>query len=301
MPNKIEPETGESIKPPLQTVDRALQVLLSYNRQRTSWTVQGLATEFELEKSTAQRLLATLARRGFLHADELTRRYRLGPAVWRMATIWQQVGGMSTLVEPALTELAHDSGRTAVFALPDGSHVRCISAVDGSAAPIRNHPLVGELYPAHAGATPRGYFAFLGPKDRRELLYNRPIARFTDYTTVKEEVLESIMLQAKADGWAYSEGEYDASTRALAVPVMLMGRPMASVSIAEADVDPEDDIRDYVERLQKTATDISLLFSNRSTPPPLRGWRKTKHHPTRQGTINGKSESEVREKSERKT
>lgn len=278
MTQGIESEANES-KPPLQTVDRALSVLLSYNQHRTAWTVQDLAHEFELDKSTAQRLLATLARRGFLHADEVSRRYRLGPAVWRMATIWQQVGGMSSLVEPALTELAHDTGRTAVFALPDGAHVRCISAVDGDAAPIRDHPLVGELYPAHAGATPRGYFAFLRPTDRRALLYNRPIARFTNFTTVEEAALEKIMLQTQADGWAFSKGEYDANTQAIAVPVMLLGRPMASVSIAEIDSDHEDDIRDHVERLQQTATDISLLFSSRPSPSPLRGWRKAKQAP----------------------
>lgn len=87
------------------------------------------------------------------------------------------------------------------------------------------------------------------------------------------------MLQTQADGWAFSKGEYDANTQAIGVPVMLMGRPMASVSIAEIDSDHEDDIRDHVERLQQTATDISLLFSSRPSPSPLRGWRKAKQAP----------------------
>ena len=250
-----------------------MSVLLSYNQKRTEWSVQELAREFDLDKSTAQRLLATLARRGFLHADDITRRYRLGPAMWRMATIWKHVGGMAALVEPSLSELANDTGRTAVFALPDGAYVRCVAAVDGDAAPIRNHPLIGELYPAHAGATSRGYFAFLTSKERKMLLYDRPIARFTDITLVAEQPLERIMLEVARAGWAYSEGEYDFSTRAVAVPVMLLDRPIGSVSIAETKTDDESDICDHVARVKQAAQDISRLFSSRPGAGPQRNWR----------------------------
>lgn len=267
------PQQPES-KPPLQTVDRALSVLLSYNQKRTEWSVSELALEFDLDKSTAQRLLATLARRGFLHADDVTRRYRLGPAMWRMATIWQHVGGMAALVEPVLSELAFDTERTAVFTLPDGAYVRCVAAVNGRAAPIRDHPLIGELYPAHAGATSRAYFAFLSSKERKVLLYDRPIARFTDLTLVDEQPLEKIMLEVARAGFAYSEGEYDFSTRAVGVPVMLMERPIGSVGIAETKTDDESDICDQVARVQRAAQDISRLFSSRPTARPQRNWRK---------------------------
>lgn len=270
-----EKQGGEpSTKPPLQTVDRALAVLLSYSQRRTEWSVLELAREFDLDKSTAQRLLATLAGRGFLHADEVTRRYRLGPAMWRMATIWKQVGGMAALVEPALSDLADDTGRTAVFAIADGAYVRCVAAVDGDAAPIRHHPLIGELYPAHAGATSRGYFAFLTPKERKEVLYDRPIARFTAQTIVDEQALEKIMFEVAQAGWAYSEGEYDISTRAVGVPVMLLDRPMGSVSIAENTLSDDSDICDHVERVQQTALEISRMFSNRPGARPERSWRR---------------------------
>src|SRR5690606_12069847 len=82
---------------PLQTVDRALDVLLSFDEYRTSWGVLELAAEFDLSKSTAQRLLASLAGKGFLRADPDTRRYSMGPAMWRMAGLWERSGGLSSL------------------------------------------------------------------------------------------------------------------------------------------------------------------------------------------------------------
>lgn len=95
---------------PLQTADRALQVLLAFSHDREEWGVTDLAAEFGWDKSVAQRLLASLAHRGFLVSDAVTRRYRLGPAVWHMATAWERHGGMAGLVRPGLRELAAVSG-----------------------------------------------------------------------------------------------------------------------------------------------------------------------------------------------
>ncbi|QMU97522.1 IclR family transcriptional regulator [Microbacterium esteraromaticum] len=246
---------------PLQTVDRALSILLSFTERRTDWGVTDLAKEFDLDKSAAQRLLSTLAARGFLHADSTTRRYRLGPALWRIASTWERRGGMASLVEPLLAELADASSRTAVFALADGSYVRCVAAVDGGTSPMRDHPLVGELYPAHAGATSRAYFAFLSAGQRQQLMYHRPLAKFSDLTALDAAEIEADMQKVADTGWAYSEGEYDLNTRALAAPVFVAGRPIGSISIGEHKREQLGDIRDHLDDLLRTAQQIGGLLS----------------------------------------
>lgn len=261
-PSERQRPTGPA---PLQTVDRALSVLLSYGPRRMDWGVVELAEEFGLDKSAAQRLLATLAQRGFLTSDPVTRRYRLGPAVWRIASVWERLGGMATLVEPALETLADQAHRTAVFTIADGAYVRAVAAVDGGASPMRDHPLVGELYPAHAGATSRAYFAFLSPQQRQALLYGRPVARFSDLTVLDAAAIEAKMLEVAELGWAYSEGEYDQNTRAIAAPVFAGDRPVGSVSIGEHKREHLGDIRDHVDAVLHAAGAIGHLLAPRST------------------------------------
>ncbi|QCR20246.1 IclR family transcriptional regulator [Agrococcus sp. SGAir0287] len=259
-----------STTPPLQTVDRALQVLQSFSETRTSWGVSELATAFDLNTSTSQRLLASLASRGFLIADPQTRRYSLGPAMWRMATLWERTGGLARLAEPVLADLAATTDRTATFTTPDGMHVRCIAAVDGAAGPVRSHPLVGDLYPAHTGATSRAYFAFLDPLERRNMFAGRPFARYTELTEVDEAVIEQRFDETYRDGWAYSEGEYDQRTRAIAAPVLLGTRPVGSISLVEPKrVVSDDDVRDHVSALLEAAQALAdRLVSRRPARPP---------------------------------
>lgn len=200
------------------------------------------------------------AAKKFLRRDPVTRRYSLGPAVWRMASIWERTGGLAALALPVLEPLAHETDRTAIFAIPDGLHVRCVAAVDG-ASPLRSHSLVGELYPANAGATSRGYFAFLDGIERRALIAGRVFARFSELTQNDEQALERLFEETARQGYAYSEGEYDYRTRAIAVPVLLGGRPVGSLSLGESKY-PErpDTLLGHLPRLQRAADDLSGLL-----------------------------------------
>ncbi|HEY0188382.1 MAG TPA: IclR family transcriptional regulator [Cellulomonas sp.] len=256
-----------TVRSPLQTVDRALEVLLSYSERRTDWGVSELAERHGWDKSTAQRLLAALAARGFLRADPVTRRYALGPAMWRMAAMWERTGGLALLAEPVLARLAQDTDRTALLAVPDGAHLRCIAAVDGGHGPIRSHPLVGDLYPAHAGATSRAYFAFLPAAERRRLLSGRPVARYSELTPVDEAALDRDFEETARLGHARSDGEYDRSTRAVAVPVLLGRRPVGSLSLVAAkSACTLDELADDLPRLHEASAELSTVLASTAAP-----------------------------------
>jgi DNA-binding IclR family transcriptional regulator len=249
---------------PLQTVDRALQILLSFDETRRDWGVLELAEEFGFNRSTSQRLLAALAARGFLISDPYSRRYSLGPAMWHMAALWERGGGLARLAETVLARLAESTGRTASFTVPDGYHVRCVAAVDGDSGPVRSHPLVGDLYPAHAGATSRAYFAFLDPLVRRNMLAGRPFARYTELTEVDDAALERLLDETYRQGWAYSEGEFDQTTRAIAAPVRVGTTPVGSISVIEPKVFTyDDDLTTQVPLLLDAAQRLGNLLANR--------------------------------------
>lgn len=272
--------TGRETRSPLQTVDRALQVLLSYSEHRTHWSVSELADEFDLDRSTAQRLLAALAARGFLRSDPTTRRYHLGPAMWRMAQLWERTGGLGRLAGPVVSRLADATGRTAAFAVPDGAHVRCVAAADGHDGPLRHHALVGDLYPAHAGATARAYFAFIDRGERRTLLWGRPLARFTDQTEVDVMALEKGFTETELHGYATSDGEYDAHTRALAVPVTIGRRAVGSLTLGESMVEhPESTLLGLLPRLQAASAELSELLTASTSAAARRRRRPRKEPP----------------------
>lgn len=229
-------------RPTLQTVDRALEILLSFNEERAEWGVSELAEEFDLSQSTAQRLLAALTDRGFLRSVPYSRRYRLGPTLWRMSALWERTGGLAALADPTLMDLSIRTSRTALFAIPDGSHIRVVAVIDGADGPQWQHSVRNEVYPAHAGAAGRAFFAFIDPTERGVLLADRPLGRYSAATKVDRAEIEAQFLSTAEAGFAISEGEFDMQTRALAVPVYVGRRPVASLCLIEsttADTDSD--------------------------------------------------------------
>ncbi|GAA4847053.1 IclR family transcriptional regulator [Saccharopolyspora rosea] len=250
-----------------QTVDRALQVLLAFDRQHPEWGVTEVAAEFGLHTSIAQRLLAALAHRGFLVQDESSRRYRIGPAALHLGRMWEQAGALEILVRPLLAELAEATGHSALLALPDSAHMRCVVVVEGADGRLRDYPLVNELYPAHAGATSKSYYAFLPDEQRARMFTDRPLARFTARTVTDLDRLEREFAEIRRDGWAYTVGEYDVDVATLAVPVFLRDEPYGSVSVGWHADQHDHDPHEWLDLLREASRRITLRLTR---PVPRR-------------------------------
>lgn len=254
--------TDRAVPPGLpQTADRALQILLAFDRNHPEWGVTEVAREFGLHNSIAQRLLAVLAHRGFLVRDEITRRYRIGPAALHLGRLWERVGALDLMVAPILRDLAEQTGHSALLSVPDGAHTRCVLAAQGSDGRLRGYSLVGELYPAHAGATSKAYFAHLPPPELAQLFHDRPMARFTENTVTDMAELKRQFAEVRERGWAYTVGEYDSGVATLAVPVFLRGEPYGSLSVGWSATKFRHDPQQWVDLLRNGADTVELRLS----------------------------------------
>ena len=214
----------------LQTADRALQVLLAFTDDHPEWGVSELGRELGLDKSVAQRLLATLAGRGFVLADPETRRYRLGPAVSQLARTAERSGAMSPLARPVLAKLARETGESAVLNVAHGGSYRTVAAVDAG-GPLSYSAIVGHVMPGHAGCSGHALFAALPAEEVRELFGPEPLTGYTEHTPTTYAELEKRWQQVRDTGLSVSVGEFDASVGALAVPLLLAGATVASLTL----------------------------------------------------------------------
>lgn len=243
----------------LQTADRALRVLGAFTAESPSWGVSELARSLELDKSQVQRLLATLARRGFLAADPVTRRYHLGSALVGLGRLAEESDGVLGRLRGELASLAQRTGESAVYNVPDANRYRCAAAVDGP-GPLRYATAVGDLFPGHGGASGHAIFAFL-PEDRVRALFGPTLERFTATTPTTLDELLARHAEARRTGISISDGEYDPRVEAVAAPVFARGTVIGAVSV----IGPREGMRAHrdatVPALRRTTERLSALFS----------------------------------------
>ncbi|WP_033069688.1 IclR family transcriptional regulator [Thalassospira australica] len=177
----------------VSAVERALNILDVFTDQDSDLSLKEISERTGMYKSTISRLAGTLETCGFLMLSGRGR-YRLGPALWRLGSIYRRSYRMDDIVRPHLSDLVQESGETASFYVPEGSNRLCLFR-ENSPSSLRHHLEEGAILPCGCGAAGHVIRAWGNGIDDRAL-----------------DVLN--------DRFAQSEGERDPDISAIAVPVL---------------------------------------------------------------------------------
>jgi len=214
----------------VQSVDRALIVLEILARLGEAGVTE-IASELDVHKSTASRLLSSLEDRDLVEQLQDRGKYRLGVGILRLANA---VSGELDVVQQGrdiCERLAADVGETVNVAVRRSRYVVNVDQARGPSA-VGTHNWVGELTPLHATSSGKVLLASMPSRMRRELLGAAPLARFTDRTITSVDELERQLDAVADDEWVLSVGEFEAGLNAVAAPI----RDHGGVAIAALSV-----------------------------------------------------------------
>jgi DNA-binding IclR family transcriptional regulator len=212
----------------LETVDRALRLLLAFEADgERELTVAALAARLAIHRSSASRLAATLAQRGFLERAGGSEAFRLGPALGRLGLIAMGLRGLVAESREVMERLAHETRETVVLSVLDGRD--CVDVAQASGPHLvgmRNW--VGRRSPLHASSDGKVFVAWGGatpPPGRLPALTSR--------TITSRRVLDREIGRARERGWASVEGELEDGLNGVAAPVFdSAGRCVAALSVS---------------------------------------------------------------------
>ena len=141
----------------VQSIERAFAVLGTL--ANGSLGVTEVAERAGLPKSTAARLLATLAREGVVEQVPGDTAYRLGPRLATLAAGLTPARSLTAIAHPVLIELAAAVGEAAGLSVPDGDLVHYIDQVD-TPNPVSVRDWTGSRVPMHAVSSGQVLLAF---------------------------------------------------------------------------------------------------------------------------------------------
>jgi DNA-binding IclR family transcriptional regulator len=185
-------------------VERAFAVLTALTDGPIG--VTEVAERAALPKSTAARLLGSLAHEGVVEQVPGERRYRLGPRIVALAAGVRPTRPLLTVARPFIADLAASSGEVAGLSVPEGFLVHYVDQVD-SPHPVSVRDWTGTRIPMHAVSSGIVLLANLPPADLDACL-RRPLERFTARTITDPGAIRSRVRQAQRDGYAWTRDEY---------------------------------------------------------------------------------------------
>jgi IclR family acetate operon transcriptional repressor len=199
-------------------VDRTLRTLECLAEGLTPMGVLELSAALGEPPPSLHRTLQVLVEHDLVVQDSDTKRYRLGPAILRLADACRQQSRLVTVAQPVLDSLRSEL-HEAVFLceLIDGRAV--VVAVAESPRPLRSFMRLGQRMPFHAASSARAILAFQDPSCIQRLLQVDTLDRYTSRTKTGLGELQQELDLTRRRGYAVCDQEMEIGVKAIARPI----------------------------------------------------------------------------------
>ncbi len=249
----------------VQSVDRALGVLLEFLDGSTLLGPTELSRRLVMSKSAVHALLISLERAGFVYRDEGAGKYGLGPRLAQLAGLWAEADMTRSLARSALESLARELNETVFLGVLMGGRAVYADRIE-SQQRLRVVGETGGPVPLHATALGKVFLAHLPAARLREVLTG-PLEAYTRHTLVDPERLLAECETIRAQGYAVSDGERDELTLGVAAPIR---NPLGAVHAALTAAGPRG--RFDIERSAERVVRAAAAVSRRLDPHGDRDW-----------------------------
>lgn len=214
-----------------QSLEKGLAVLQVFNAKRRQMTLTEIAELSGMGKSSAQRMIYTLEKLGYISKHPRTRGYRLEPKVLELGFSYLDAQPLIEIANPFLAELTRLTGETSCLTESVGEQMIYIARfVSSSFVPI--HMPIGSRIPMYCTASGRAYLSALDPADAEKKIEAMHRIAYTQHTETDVKKIVDGLTEVRQQGYAVNTEELFLGDMTIAAPISNShGKPVAVVHI----------------------------------------------------------------------
>lgn len=201
----------------VRAVERAIQILSSFDREHTERGVSEVAQVTGLHKATTHRIMMTLLNFGFLERAADGEKFRLGLRVVELGLRALRGPDLRRVALPYMQQLVERFDETCDLGIFDRGWVLYVEVVHSEHS-LTIAARVGRRLPAYCTASGRVFLAFL-PPEAVEPLLNAPLTAYTEKTITSPARLREELEATRQRGYSCDDGEFEDGIRAISAPI----------------------------------------------------------------------------------
>lgn len=215
-----------------QSLERGLDVLEVVEAEGSEIGVREIARRLALSPTIVQRMVTSLAKRGYVDRDSETARYRLG---YRALALGAHSGSGSDYIVSArreLERLGRDHSLNGFVAVLHGGRAVYLLAVQAE-APLAIKVAPGSEMPLHSTAAGKVLLASLDDAAARKVLGNGKLAAITPHTVTDSAAVIAGLAKVRKQGFATVSEENIRGVLSVGAPIRdREGKVLAALSVA---------------------------------------------------------------------
>ncbi|MGX1790845.1 IclR family transcriptional regulator [Bosea sp. NPDC055332] len=199
----------------MKSIEKAVSALQLMVESGGELRVGDVSRHLKVNRSTASRLLASLAGGGLIEQDPLTQRYGAGILAVQLAAGFHRKFDLVEQAQKDMEGLARETQHTVWLGVLSGAEVVVLKTVRGS-QPIQFAVEPGHRLPAHAAAMGKALLS-LKPDQEIRGLFEGPLAPTTRQTLHSVDDLLRELALTRLRGYAVSDQELFDGVRAVSI------------------------------------------------------------------------------------
>jgi DNA-binding IclR family transcriptional regulator len=219
-----------------------------------------LAAKTGMNKNATFRSLFTLVQAGLIDKSEETGNYRLSLKLVELGRAAREGQQLPQLARPLMQELWERFQETVNLAMLHNNELVLVEVVE-CRQPLRLTETPGLIQPLHATALGKAVLSVMNEQERRKLVRQHAMTRFTDKTITEWPKLRKELEETKKRGWALDDEENTLGGRCIAVPLTQKNQVVGGMSISgPVSRITEEKIQEMAEEIKKRCQSLSLLL-----------------------------------------
>jgi DNA-binding IclR family transcriptional regulator len=218
--------------PGSQSLERGLDVLEIVGAEGADIGVREIARRLRLSPTIIQRMVTSLARRGYVDKDAETARYRLGFRALTLGAGNEHGSDYLPTARRELDRLAHDHSLNAFVSVLQGGRAVYLLAVQAD-APVAIKVAPGSEMPLHSTAAGKVLLASLDDVAARKLLGNAKLPAMTPHTVTDPAAVVASLAKVRRQSFATVAEENIRGVLSVGAPIRdRNGKMLAALSVA---------------------------------------------------------------------
>lgn len=261
--SKATPEKGG----PVQSVDRALQILEVLARHDGELSLAGICEAVGLNNSTCHHLLKTLAARNYVCSGSARGTYALGSQILALAASVNWKADLPRRARPFIDDLNQATGEAVHLAVLENDELVTLMKRDALHALRVDAGTTGKSRACHATATGKAILAWLPETDVRRILNMQGMTAFTPNTITETERLLTQLAEVRECGTSEDREEFQLYVVCIGAPIFgPEGNVIGSISVSTPIPRADDAHLEHVRQaVLQTAQDLSSGVSDQTS------------------------------------
>lgn len=246
----------------VSTLEKALDVLDSFDSQHIEMNLSEVVNRTGLGKAAAKRFLFNLAARGYLQQDPKTKKYQLGLRLFELGGIIFSSFSLRKTANHHMSYLQSITGATVLLGVMMEDQLVYMDKREGSSV-IRISSDIGWRRPLHYGMLGMVLMAHLPKEEIEKVLEKDPLQAYTRHSIVDKGLFLKHLRKIRIQSYAIDrEGVVEGMT-GIAAPIRnYTQRVIAALGIAFLSSDNQlksgkEGIASTIDLLKKTCENIS--------------------------------------------